>query len=107
MISDSGTRIAYFLNGAVSSIDLSSAGQMLGSAITGFCNMAIDFAKTFEWKALGDNISGGINGFFEKFDGAAFGEAVTSLLSGFLDMIEEGKLQQMANGRNPFNLGTA
>lgn len=84
-----GNSIANGLSNAVIGLKLESAGETLGSIITGIFDLAIGFSDTFSWKELGDKISSGINGFFKTFDGKKFADASTSILSGLLDMLIE------------------
>ncbi len=81
------TEVGSALSELINAINLSEIGQALGSGLTGMFQGAIDFSKTFNWEGLGNNISGGINGFFEKFDGAKLAQSATSLLGGLLDTL--------------------
>lgn len=83
--SDIGSKMAQFLNGAITPKLFSAAGRSVASSLNAAIHTALGFGTTFDFKNLGESIASGINTFFDTFDFAGLGQTVGTWVGGIKD----------------------
>lgn len=82
-----GKAVATALNGVFSTISFSKIGNSLATAMNGAFTALYNFATTFDWTQMVDNIAGGINEFISTFDWKGNGEKLEVFLDNLCDAI--------------------
>lgn len=86
---DIGSKMAQFLNGAITPRLFSAAGRSVASSLNAAIHTALGFGTTFDFKKLGISIASGINTFFDTFDFAGLGQTVGKWVGGIKDIVVE------------------
>lgn len=84
-----GVLSASFLNGLIDPEAFNLFGKTLGGGVMTAIKAAFSFGKNFDWKNLGDAIAGGINGFFEEFNGGELADTVDLWVQGLETTFKE------------------
>ena len=84
-----GVLSASFLNGLIDPEAFNLFGKTLGGGVMTAIKAAFAFGKNFDWKNLGDAIAGGINGFFEEFNGGELADTVDLWVQGLEKTFKE------------------
>ena len=93
------TKIAQFLNGAVSGLDWYLLGTTFGEGFNTIIYGLNAWYKTFDWSSLGTSLGEGVNGIIESVNWSSLGEyfalkfnSIFEILSNFFDTVKWGEL---------------
>lgn len=101
-----GKAVATALNGVFSTISFPKIGNSLATAMNGAFTTLYNFATTFDWTQMVNNIAGGINEFISTFDWKGNGEKLevflTNLCDALTDFVETTDWEAVGNGIGTF-----
>lgn len=81
-LSDFGTGVAEYLNGALSTDALSSVATTFANSLNSVIKSALGFGEELNWVELGDTLGDAINTFFNDFDFKEFAHTINVWVDG-------------------------
>ena len=73
--------------GITGAIDWGQFGYLMAAGLNGAFALLLEFASTFDWTEFGNNVATGISTFFQTFQWAQAGEALSTFVIGILDFL--------------------